>query len=417
MGTTKTILSTTALTGLLLSSMEAFSAPEAIVIEQNSSQVTEQLTSQSALSFTPIHGTILPISNQYSPFQLPDFQNIERRNWSEHLGQPVRVEHKSRNLSLEGTLESISGGYFTLSVKRVASSYPMSDFYLIPKLAASPSRQGLDYQGQITYQTQDLSWHPELSLIIEDRRVTLLQQAAIRNQASKDIELSQALLHYNQRRNIGRPMLKATMANDMQLESAAAPDTDYSNSEITLELTDLNLPAASETLVDLGRNSSVITSRSNIASVFSYPSSDKLPLNFTQQITFNSPKDLIPGSYQTLWHKSPYYVRGNQAALKDVREKAEVHVQLNRSLDLSGDLFLVAESSDKSSITQTWELNIKNLSKQDQEYEIVHRTSSPIKEVSLRALEQPTANSLSLKGNIAPNSTYQVRYTIELDNR
>lgn len=413
---TKTMLTSATVTGLLLSSISTYAAPESIVIEQHGSQVTEDLKQKSALTFTPIEGSIIPIGKNYTPFQLPNFDNTERKNWSDHLGQPVRVEHKSRNLSLEGTLEAVSDQYFTLSVKRIAADYPINDFYLVPKLATSNTRSTLNYQGLLTYQTPDIRWHPELSMIIDDQDITLVQQASIQNNASQDIDLDTALLHYSQNRNVVRPMmLKNAMASDMSLERSA-PTTDYNNNEITLEVRELSLPAASMTLVDLGKSSSRINSRSNVSKVYSYRSSSKLQLNFNQQIRFDSPKDLIPGTYQTLWHKKPYYLQGNSVALKDMREGAEIEVLLNKSLDLTGDITLVTESKTKQKVTQTWELTLKNISKQAQDYQITQQLQSSIQELSLRTLEKVDANSIALKGTIAPNTTYQVRYTVELDN-
>lgn len=411
---TKTMLSNATVTGLLLTSVTAFAAPDAIVIDQHGSQVTENLVKGASLSFTPVEGSILPIGKNYSPFQLPDFFNSTRKSWSDHLGQPVRVEHKNRELSLEGTLEAVNDQYFTLSVKRVSANYPINDFYLVPKLAASNSRTSLNYQGILTYQTADIRWQPELSMIIDDQEVTLIQQASIQNNASLDIALDSALLHYSQRNSLVRPMMmKSAVAGDMMAERSA-PSTDYQDSEITLELTDLTLPAASQTLVDLGKHSSRITQRSNVSSVYSYSSASKLPLNFQQQIRFDSPKDLMPGTYQTLWHKKPYYLSGQPVALKNMREGAEVEVMLNKSLDLTGDLTLITESKGAKGITQTWELSLKNLSKRPQDYQINHRMSAPIRELSLRSLEQINANSVALHGSIAPNSTYQIRYTVEL---
>jgi hypothetical protein len=52
----------------------------------------------------------------------------------------------------------------------------------------------------------------------------------------------------------------------------------------------------------------------------------------------------MPGTYQTLWHKKPYYLSGQPVALKNMREGAEVEVMLNKSLDLTGDLTLITES-------------------------------------------------------------------------
>lgn len=410
---TSTIILSAAAATLLLTSINILAAPEAIVIEQHSSQVTEQLTAHSNLSFTPIKGTIVPLDKHYPSFQLPDFQNNERRNWREHLGQPVRVEHKNRDLSFQGILESISENTFTLNTRGVTASYPMTDFYLIPTQPALQTRKKLNYQGQVTYQTADLSWQAMLSLIIEDKKVILKQQASIKNNASDSIKLNQALLHYNQHNDIIRPMLR----RDTMEASISAPNTDYSNSEITLELTNLSLAAASETLVDLGQHSAQISHRSSIANVVSTPSSSKLPLNFSQQITFNSPKDLIPGDYQTLWRKQPYLVRGNQTHLKDVRENTPVQVQLNRSLDLVGNLTLIDESSNSTTITQTWLVELKNLSRYDQAYQIVHHTSWPIKDISLGSAKKTAANSATLKGRLAANSTYQTRYTVKLYKR
>ncbi len=406
------------LTGLLLSAMAAYAAPDAVVIEQQSSQITETLSAQQSLSFTPINGTLIPMSKGYKPFQLPEYANASRQNWMEHLGQPVVVEHKQRDLSLEGTLESISGNYFTLSVKRVPARYPISDFYLVPKLAAIGSRQTLNYQGQLTYQTADLSWAPELSLVVDDNQVLLIQQANIRNQSSSSLALNSALLHYGQSANTVRPMYKSAMTSDSRMELASAPpETQYTNSEITLELAALTLPATSETLVDLGQYKAPINQRKNAALAYSYPSSSAITLNFNQQITFKSPKDLIPGQYSTLWHKKPYYLSGSPVTLENTREGANVTATLNKSLDLKGELTLITETQDNNKTTQTWELTLENMSRQDQAYEISHQFNQAIKGVSLRSLEQISANALMTSGNLAANSTYKIRYTVDLQKR
>lgn len=405
------------LTGLLLTAVTAYATPDAVVIEQNSSQITETLSTKSPLSFTPIAGTVLPMSKRYAPFQLPESNNTALKNWSEHLGQPVRVEHKQRNLSLEGTLEAISDNYFTLSVKRVAAHYPISDFYLVPKLAAVANRKSLDYQGQLTYQTQELSWTPELSMVIDDNQVELVQQANIRNASSSELSLNEALLHYSQSpRNI-RPMYKSAVASDSMMELAAAPEAQYNNSEITLELENLALPATSETLVDLGRYTAQIAQRNNIAAAYSYPSSSSIQLNFNQQIEFKSPKDLIPGQYNTLWYKAPYYLNGNTISLENTREGAMVKAILNKSLDITGELTLITETQDGAKTTQTWELSLKNLSRRDQSYSVTHQTNQSIKNVSLRSIEKTAANALNISGTVAANSVHNVRYTIELNNR
>lgn len=401
------------LAGLLLSVLNAHAAPSAVVIEQHSSQISETLTAKSPLSFAPMAGSVVPMEHHYSSFQLPENTNIALKNWTEHLGQPVKVEHKQRELSLEGTLEAVSGNHFTLSVQRVAAQYPISDFYLIPKLAAVTSRKSVSYQGLLTYRTEELSWSPELTLIVEDNQVTLVQQANVQNRSANDLALNEALLHYKS----SRPVLRQMSKNVAMMESMAVPDTQYNDSEITIELSGLSLPATSETLVDLGKHTSPIKQRHNVANVYSYSSRSTIALDFNQEIQFDSPKDLLPGSYTTLWHKKPYFLHGNSVALTNTRQGSPLTATLNKSLDIKGELTLISETQNEDLTTQTWELTLENLSRQNQSYRITHQTQQTIKEVSPKSIEQNTANSLVIDGSLSPNNSNKIRYTVNLQNR
>lgn len=413
MGTKTILTSATVTTSLLFGSLSVLAAPDSVVIEQHGSQITESLDHTNELSFSPNEGTIVPLDKRFNAFQLPDFFDNQKSNWSRHLGQPIRVEHRSRDLSFEGILVAVNDQFFTLSVQKITAEYPINDFYLIPKQAPSSNPNTLTYQGLLTYETSDLSWSPELIMLIDDQSVTLVQQAKIQNNASHNVALGRALLHYTQSDARPRPMMMKAMTSDMALESA--PSTNYQQGEITLELTNLELPASSKTLVDLGKTNSQIVSRRNASNIISYPSSTKIPLIFSQQISFNSPKDLLPGNYQTLWSKSPYMVQGNQVMLNNTREGTEVEVELNKSLDLTGDLTLMTESKESNTITQTWELTVKNLSKLPQSFSIQHTLQGNIKEISLRSIEQVASNSLKMLGQVDANGTQQIRYTVVMD--
>ncbi|ETX11184.1 hypothetical protein MUS1_12390 [Marinomonas ushuaiensis DSM 15871] len=392
-------------------SSSILAAPINAVIGLSNSQVVE---SGKKMSLVPNTGTVLPLQDSFLP--ISNLQNTENKNWFDEIGQKIRVEHKQRDLSYTGVLTSIENGErsFLISVNKRLTSLPMSDFYLIP-LEKNDSTKTTSVPYQVSYQTNQLSWTPQLSLIFDDNQVSLSQQAILHNNSSAVIEIQDSLLHYS--RTASPQVFKAERS--LMAMDSANQGVEYQDNEISYPLNGpvLSIAPYSNTLYSLPSSRSSIDSKVQTGSLYTHSNSTgKIDISFYNQLGFTLEQDGLPGEYKTFWKRNNLLIPGNSVALNTVRANNSVEVITNKSQDITGYITLVESSSKKLPSTQTWEATIQNHSNQEQNYSIVQNTNGIIQILEKSDVAQLNANSIEISGKIKANSKKTITYKIELNN-
>ncbi|PYF84238.1 MULTISPECIES: hypothetical protein [Marinomonas] len=389
-----------------------FATPIDAVIGLSNSQIVEN---NPTISLSPISGTLLPLQDNFAP--ITHLQNDSSTNWINEVGQEVRVEHKQRDLSYTGTLTQIQQNNRTmwLSINGRLTQLPLDDFYLIPLTKSEPQKNATALTFPVSYQTNQLSWSPQLSLIFENGQVTLSQQALLSNHSNTQIDIRKSLLHYSN--NISPQRFKIERSSlamgDMKQE------VNYQDNEISYPLKEnaLSISPYSNTLIPLPSSNSEIDKQVQQASLYTYGnSSGKIDLTFNNTVHFSLPKDGFPGVYKTFWKKEGLLIPGNEITLNTVRANNPLTVTTNKSQDVTGYLTLVSSTSEKLPTTQVWTATIENHSDKAQHYSVEHSTNSLVELLAGDAATQTNAKGINLSGNIEANSTKTVTYKIELKN-
>ena len=402
------------------SAHSAFAAPINAVIGLDNSQIVE--TSQQ-LSLTPNTGSLLPLQENFAP--ITHLENNLNANWFDLINKKVRVEHKQRDLNYTGTLAKIENNTrsFVLSNKEFSMTLPMDDFYLIPlenPTAADTkpeSKADADKTApyKVSYQTNELSWSPQLSLIFENDKVSVSQQALIHNNSSATIQVQDSLLHYS--RSAAPQLFKAERSSLAM--SADRPDINYQDNEVSYSLGGgtLSIAPYSNTLIPLPSSDSNIDSQTHKAKLYTYGNnSGKIDLNFYNNLSFTFQKNGLPGEYKTFWKRGDLLIPGNTVRLDTVREGRSFDVMTNKSQDITGYLTLVSASSQKLPSTQIWEATIENHSNTAQKYSIEQSTNGVVDILEGNDAVPINANSLLVSGEIQANSKQTITYKIDVKN-
>lgn len=397
-----------------------FSAPINAVIGLDNSQIVE--TSQQ-LSLTPNTGSLLPLQENFAP--ITHLENNINANWFDLINKKVRVEHKQRELNYTGTLAKIEKNTrsFVLSSKEFSMTLPMDDFYLIPlenpSAADTKSEDKADTNKtapyKVSYQTNELSWTPQLSLIFDNDKVSVSQQALIHNNSSSTIQIQNSLLHYS--RSAAPQLFKAERSSLAM--SADRPDVNYQDNEVSYSLggSTLSIEPYSITLIPLPSSESQIDSRTHKAKLYTYGNhSGKIDLNFYNNLSFSLQKNGLPGEYKTFWKRGNLLIPGNTVSLETVREGRSVNIMTNKSQDITGYLTLVSASSQKLPSSQVWEATIENHSNTPQEYSIEQNTNGVVEILEGGDVVAINANSLIVSGKIPANAKKTITYKIDVKN-
>lgn len=389
----------------------AFASPVNAVIGLNNSQVVQNSTQ---LSFQPNLGTLLPLQENFSP--ITHLQNNLDSQWFNQIGQKVKVEHKQRDLNYTGTLTSIEqdNRTFLILINERPTTLPLDDFYLIPleKMSATAT---LKTDLMVSYQTNQLSWTPQLSLIFEGNNVSVFQQALLHNRSNATVTIQDSLLHYAS--NAPTRLFKAER-NSLAMSADQQP-IDYQDNEISYSIgnKDFMIAPYSNALIPLPSSTSKVEKQTHTAQLYTHEnSSGKMELSFHNNIRFTFPKDGLPGEYRIFQKRGNLLIPSNTVFLKTVRAGYPTNVVANKSQDITGSLTLVNASSQKLPATQTWQATIENLSNQDQDYSIEQNTNGIIDALKGNEATKITANSLTLDGKIKAHSKKTITYTIELKN-
>ena len=399
---------------IILSTSSLIASPINAVIGLDNSQVVED---NQTLSLLPNAGTLLPLQENFSPISRTHENADILGNWLKEAGQKVRIEHKQRDLSYTGTLVSIGhdAQSFLIRINDRLASLPLNDFYLIPLGQSKNQEASVNTTYSISYQTNQLSWTPQLNLILDDSYVSVSQQAILHNNSNTQIEIQDSVLHYSRTETPQRFKLeRSTLAID-----SAQSEVNYQDNEIIYTLNDKNLilEPYSDLLYSLPSSKSRINNQTHIASLYTHNNSTgKLDLNFNNHINVTFKKDGFPGQYKIFWKKGKLLIPANTITLNTVRTGYSTDIITNKSQDITGDLTLINSTAKKYPSIQTWKATIENHSNQTQNYSVEQNTNGIIKILEGTGVSQTNANGIKVSGRMAANSKKTIIYKIELNN-
>lgn len=404
---------------LTIATTNAAAEPLRAVIGLNSSQIVEDTQSSNPLTLSPIPGTLLPLDKQFANVTQPIASNLP--NWSAQLGHAIQVDNKQHALSYTGTLATVDtrNQTFTLNIKGKEVQLPINDFYLIPLEENKPQQtlSNTTYQGVISYQSNELTWTPKRTLIINQDNVSIINMANIENTSSKNIDIKNSLLHYSHQE---APRFKVERSS-LMMSADATQQVDYSDSEVTYPIQDLTVPANSHTLTDMSLDTVKVDNSKGVADVStgSYLNAN-LTLSFKNTLTFTLSKAALPGQYQTYWQRDGLLIPGDIVSVPLARANQTLKVTTNQNLDITGKLKLISASSGKLPATQEWMLTLKNHSNNLKQFSVTQNTQGVIANVegSKTILEKnmkKTANSIQFEGSLQAQESKTIRYTLKLN--
>ncbi|MCV2402378.1 hypothetical protein OFY17_05685 [Marinomonas sp. C2222] len=400
--------------GSLLISSAAYATSINAVIGLDRSQVLEHGKNKLAI----IPGSLTPLEESFPA--ILQSQKTPHDKWVYQINKNIRIEHKQRDLSFTGQLISVQSPMATFDIKigNHVSQLPLNDFYLFPLEKEDSLAEATIPYVPLSYQTEELTWTPQLSLIIEGSRIAILQNAMLHNHSNIDITLENTLLHY-----FKQPVTQLTKSNRNLTAMAmeVAPQTQVQNidNEILYPLSGKNIqiPARSDLLYPLPSSKSFIDKQMHSATLYTHQNSrGEIPLNFDYQLTFKLEKDSLPGQYQILWKKGQLLIPSRSIAISKARAGNIINVTTNKSQDISGQLTLLEASSRQLPSFQTWQTIITNHSSQVQNYAITHNTNAVVNLIKGKGVEKINANGVMVSGQVKPHSTKTVTYQIELKN-
>ncbi|RBO82291.1 hypothetical protein [Marinomonas aquiplantarum] len=398
------------MTVLVLSALcqPVLATPIKAVIGLQNSQIVED---NNTLTLPPVTGSVLPLATDFRPIEY--LGNDSERQWLNQIDSKIRVEHKHRDLNYTGLLTQVNQAQhtFTLSLNNRPVTLPMGDFYLIPLESHNEPKQNTN-KLSISYQTDLLSWTPQLNLIFSDNKVTLTQQALMTNQSNQALVLDSSLLHYSHQQP--SPQFKTERAT-MMLDSAA-PQVSYQDNEVVFPLADqVELASYSSTLYALPSDTLKIQEQRHIATQFTHSGQlGRIPLNFHNQLTFTLKQDSMPGRYNTFWQQGPLLIPANQVSLNQMRAGQTQEVITNKSQAISGHLTLVNASSKQLPSRQVWQLTVKNHDTKMAEFALQQNTNGIVDIIKANHVTKTAANGLLIADKLAPQQEKVITYTIEV---
>lgn len=395
--------------GLLITS-PLLSAPINAVIGLDNSQIIEH---NEAISLQPNEGTLFPLEENFSPIIYPTLSSY--KNWLHEIGKKVRIEHKNRDLSYTGTLIKLEQNtlLFSIEINGKLTTLPLNDFYLIPHEQHAEQKRTNQTPHAISYQSNQLSWSPQLNLVLENGNISVYQQAMLQNRSDSEITLEDSILHYSR---IESPQLLKVERASLAMDSTPSKVT-YQENEIVYPINadKLTLPPYSSLLYALPSSKSKIENQKQVANIYTHNNSTgALKLNFENQVNFTFEQDGLPGQYKVFWKKDRLLIPANTVTLETVRTGHSTNIITNKSQDLTGHLTLLSASSKKYPSTQTWQMTLINHSDQIQHYSIEQSTNGILTQVEGNNINQISANTVELLGDIEAKSQKTLQYKITL---
>lgn len=384
------------------------------VIGLSSSQIVEQNLQNAEPKLPITGGSLLPLDKNFIGISTPLDNHLT--HWIKHLNQEVKVEHKSRSLNFQGLLTQVSQNTFFLKINETSVQLPISDFYLISNIKTPRSKQETKntYTGNITYQTQTLSWQPKLSILFQDNSVKLIENALISNLSNKNLTLDSPILHLSQ-----TPNQSIRFKTERLYASAAdsSPSVNFSNDEIIIPLNNrrVEIEPLSEYLIPIQEQELPILKRTLKSDITTHPQFlGEQSMRFQEAYEVKLTKETLPGNYQTYWQKEDLFLPSNNLFLEKTRLDQILALTPNQSHDIEGKLTLINASGRSLPLSQTWELSIKNLSRERKDYSIVHNMNGIISNTTGTASEPNGIHSRRFIGTLSPKQTKTLRYTVTL---
>jgi len=384
------------------------------VIGLGSSQIVEQNLQNKEPKLPITGGSLLPLDKNFTGISSALDNHLT--HWIKHLNQEVKVEHKTRALNFQGQLTQVTQNTFSLKINAKSVQLPISDFYLIPSTKTSQVNDKTQntYTGNITYQTQSLSWQPKLSILFQDNSVKLIENALISNLSNKNITLHSPILHLSQTPN------QNIRFKTERLYSAAAdasPSVSYANDEIIIPLMnrELDIEPLSEYLIPIQEQELSIIKRTLKSDVATHPQFlGEQSMRFQQAYEVKLTQETLPGNYQTYWQKGELFLPSSALFLEKTRLDQTLELSPNQSHDVEGELKLINASGRSLPLSQTWELSLKNLSTERKDYSITHNMNGIISNTSGASSEPNGIHSRRFIGTLSPKQTKTLRYTVTL---
>ena len=406
-------LSLILLTSLPLSTLVA--APLQAVIGLNNSQVIDT-PQEGQLSLKANPHTLLPLQEGFTP--IPVSKSTPFHYWLQETGRLIRVDSRLQNLSYTGVLESVSmtSGRFLLTVKNRIIELPINDFYLIPLDKSAPQAQKIDYPASLSYQTEQLFWSPQLSLVIDGDHVTFFQRALLHNNADQAISLTASLLHYS--RAAGRIEHSAMAKSALQNDSPQG-GVQFTDNEVTypLPFNEITLAPYSDTLIPLQTSLSPIKHRQHTAQLYTHlHSRGEQSLGFQSDLKISLTDDSLPGVYQIFWRSEDgLLIPAKSQHLEKLRKGGTTTLTTNSSQDISGSMKLISATSTNFPSTQVWQVTLENHSAKRQAFSIFHTSQGLLKAFQGEGLQAHTANSVNFVGELNSHEKRSWQYTLELE--
>ena len=406
-----------------LSTLEAKEI-QSVVIGTNASSIIETLSTNTQPSLYPINSSILPLESTQTPISLPITNDFQA--WINVIGKKITVVHRARDLQYQGILNKVNDDYFTLQDKQKTIRLVTNDFYLLHEKQSITDAQNVTFSGKVNYLSHELLWQPQLSLLINETTITLIQNANITNLSANNLKIDGSILQLRQQ--IAEQ--QQPERNLALLSAKTMHDTRYDNSETTVPLKGtVHLLAHSNTLTPLSTQTVKIEERTLISSINTYSNFlGSQSLSFEQTLTAKLDRDALPGHYKTFWQEAGYLIPSETIQLDHLRQGSTISIKPNKSLDVIGKLTLLNSSSRKLPSKQTWQLDLENHSLATHNIEVMHQLNAVIQ--SIQALTKQSNNENNKKDDIrsskvsadthkiqttiAPKEKTQIQYTITL---
>jgi hypothetical protein len=388
------------------------------VIGLNSSQLIESLNQNTELSLPPIEGSIIPLINT-QPIAVGRI-NEAGKNWQRYINQTVKIINRQSQLTYEGRLLSSNQVLFEILVDNQRLQLHLSDYNLSLPYKGSTLSPSFSINDQLTYQTYDVSWQPQLSIFLDDEYATLKQNALIKNTSFNDVLLAQPILQLKQHQSAPAPIESMNLRGAKMLSDSGS--VDYVNNEITVPTNqDILLPAQQTLLFPFKQQKLKIMQSRLIAEHYANPRShSEQSISFEQHADLILEQDAMPGSYKTYWRFKDYLLPAGMTELAHLRQGNRVTLKINQSQDIQATFKLMKASSMKLPAKQTWQLTLTNLSNKNQTIEFYHNANGLIEHYQvissdeLVKLELESANRLKLSYLLVPNEDIDIQYDVNV---
>ena len=416
-----------------------FAAPIKAVVGLNTSQVLE---SNSEFSLSPISGSVFSTDENFEEISLN--QDYENSYFIDYIGKSVFAQGLHLNLNYVGTLIEVSqiSKSFKIQYKGSVLNLPLSDFIFYPtqypaQVLNLPFSDFIPHSTkkkkekevsvipmEFSYQTDQLSWSPQLSLVINDNQVTMYQQALIHNNSDKIIDIKDSILHFSH----SQPQMLAKRGGLSLAISSQAEKISYQNSEAIFPFgkdKKISLAPHTDILYKIKTSNGLLNKSFHFSNPYIYSNSpDVINLSFENKVEFDFTEDGMPGQYNVFWKKDGFLIPSSTVSFDSVRAGQKASIATNKSLDLNGKMVILNVEKDKYSTVQEWRSFVKNDSDKEQDFVVFINFDKSIsllsngqsQESESRNVQITGSKTIQLSGKIGSKSDIELDFKIKFDN-